>query len=86
MRIANAEGARSVVRKYFIGTRTSHAKITSLSMEQETEGPDEKGSWKVKGTYLTESGVTAQFVATVSSRGEVLVTGSTSTKPKQRWR
>jgi hypothetical protein len=57
-----------------------------LSMEQETEGPDDKGSWKVKGTYLTEPGVTAEFVATVSSRGEVLVTRSSSTKPKQRWR
>lgn len=86
MRIENAEEARSVVRKYFIGTRTSHAKITSLSMEQETEGPDDKGSLKVEGTYLTDLGVTAQFVATVSSRGEVLVTSSSSTKPKQRWR
>jgi hypothetical protein len=70
------------VRKYFLGTRTFHGKIVSMSAEEKTEGPDEKGTWKVKGTYLTETGVTAQFAATVSSRGEVLITSSSSTKPK----
>ncbi len=85
MRIANGEDAESVARKYFLGTRTFHGKITSLNMEKETEGPDEKGAWKVKGTYVTESGVTAQFVASVSSRGEVRITSSSSTKPKSRW-
>ena len=82
MRIGNAEDAQSVVRKYFLGTRTFHGKIVSMFAEEKTEGPDEKGTWKVKGTYLTEIGVRAQFAATVSSRGEVLITSSSSTKPK----
>jgi hypothetical protein len=86
MRIANAEDAKSVVRKYFLGTRTFHGKIVSLSMEQEAQGPDDKGAWKVKGTYLTEADVRVQFAATVSPRGEVLTTSSTSTKPKPSWR
>ena len=86
MRIGKAEDARSVVRKYFLGTRTFHAKIASLSVEEKVEGPDAKGTWKVKGTYLTEAGVREQFVATVSSRGEVLATISSLTKPKPSWR
>jgi len=86
MQIGKSEDAKSVVRKYFLGTRTFHGKITSLSLEEETEGPDAKGAWKVKGTYLTEAGVRAQFVATVSSRGEVLANTSTSSKPKPPWR
>jgi len=86
MRIGNAEDARSVVRKYFLGTRTFHGKIVSLSVEEKAEGPDQKGAWKVKGTYLTEAGGREQFVATVSSRGEVLATTSSSTKPKPPWR
>ena len=86
MRIGNAEDARSVVRKYFLGTRTFHGKIVSLSVEEKAEGPDEKGVWKVKGTYSTEAGVRVQFVASVSSRGEVLATSSTSSKPKTPWR
>jgi len=84
MRIEKAEDARSVVRKYFLGTRTSHGKIASLSTEQETEGSDEKGAWKVKGTYVTEAGEREGFTATVSPRGEVLITSST--KPKPSWR
>ena len=84
MRIGNAEDAESVVRKYFLGTRTFHGKIASLSVEEKTEGPDAKGTWKVEGTYLTEAGIRAQFVSTVSSRGEVLITSSSSTKPKTR--
>jgi hypothetical protein len=86
MRIGTAEDAKSVVRKYFLGTRTSHGKIATLSVEEDAEGPDDKGSWKVKGTYLTEAGVRTQFVATVSSRGEVRTTASSSTKPKPPWR
>ena len=82
MRIGNAEDAESVVRKYFLGTRTFHGKIVSMSAEDKTEGPDDDGTWKVKGTYLTDMGVRAQFAATVSSRGEVLITSSSSTKPK----
>jgi hypothetical protein len=86
MRIGKAEDARSVVRKYFLGTRTFHGKIASLSVEEKVEGPDDKGAWKVKGNYLTEAGVREQFVATVSSRGEVLATTSSSTKSKPPWR
>jgi len=82
MRIGKAEDAESVVRKYFLGTRTSHGKIVSISAEEKTQGPDDKGTWKVKGTYLTEAGVRAQFAASVSSRGEVLITSSSSSKPK----
>jgi hypothetical protein len=82
MRIGSAEDAESVVRKYFLCTRTFHGKIVSMSAEEKTEGPNDKGRWKVRGTYLTEAGVRAQFAATVSSRGEVLITSSTSTKSK----
>ena len=82
MRIGNAEDAESVVRKYFLGTRTSHGKIVSISAEEKTEGPDNKGTWKVKGAYVTEAGVRTQFAATVSSRGEVVVISPSSSKPK----
>jgi hypothetical protein len=82
MQIGNAEDAESVVRKYFLGTRTFHGKIVSMSAEERTEGPDENGTWKIKGTYLTEAGVRARFEATVSSRDEVLITSSSSTKLK----
>jgi len=84
MRIGNAEDAKSVVRKYFLGTRTFHGKIVSLVVEQNVGGPDEKGAWKVKGTYVTEAGVREEFAATVSSRGEVMT--ASSTKPKPPWR
>ena len=86
MRIGKDEDAKSVVRKYFLGTRTFHGKITSLSVDEKVEGPDVKGVWKLKGTYVTEAGTRTQFAATVSSRGEVLVTNSSSTKPKSSWR
>jgi hypothetical protein len=82
MRIGNAEDAESMVRKYFLGTRTSHGKIVTISTEENTEGPDNKGTWKVKGAYVTEAGVRTQFVTTVSSRGEVVVVSSSSSKPK----
>ena len=81
MRIGNPEDAESVVRKYFLGTRTFHGKIVSMSAEDKTEGPDEKGTWKIKGAYLTEAGIRARFTATVSSRGEVLITSSAKQKP-----
>ena len=84
MRIATAEDAESLVRKYLLGTRTSHGKISTLSAEEKTEGPDDQGMWRVKGTYLTEAGVRAQFAASVSSRGEVLITSSSSTKSKRQ--
>jgi hypothetical protein len=82
MRIGCAEDAESVVRKYFLGTRTSHGRIVSISAQEKTEGPDNEGTWKVKGAYLTEAGVKAEFAATVTSGGEVLVTSSSSNKPK----
>jgi len=82
MRIGNGEDARSVVRKYFLGTRTFHGKIVSLNMDQETEGPDNNGAWKVKGTYVTEAGMREQFVVTVSPRGEVLTAPPSSAKAK----
>jgi hypothetical protein len=85
MRIDKSEDAKSVVRKYFLGTRTSHGKIASISLDEETEGPDAQGTWKVKGTYLTEAGARAQFEAAVSSRGEVRTTTSSLTKPKPPW-
>jgi hypothetical protein len=82
MRIGSAEDAESVVRKYFLGTRTSHGRIVSISAQEKTEGPDNEGTWKVKGAYLTEAGVKAEFAATVTSGGEVLITSSSSSKPK----
>jgi len=82
MRIGNAEDAESVVRKYFLGTRTRHGKIVTMSAEEKTEGPDENGTWKVEGSYLTETGVRAQYAATVSSRGEVVIASSSSSKPR----
>jgi hypothetical protein len=75
-----------VVRRYFLGTRTFHGKIVSISAEERTEGPDEKGTWKIKGVYSTDAGVRAQFAATVSSRGEVQITSSSSTKLKTQSR
>ena len=81
MRIEKADDAESVVRKYLLGTRTQHGKITSLTTEWETKGPDEKGLWKIKGSYVTEADVREEFTATVSSRGEVLITSSGKQKP-----
>jgi hypothetical protein len=82
MRIGSAEDAESVVRKYFLGTRTSHGRIVSISAQEKTEGPDNEGTWKVKGAHLTEAGVKAEFAATVTSGGEVLITSSSSSKPR----
>ena len=73
MRIENAEDAKSMVRKYIIGTRSRHGKIASILMEQETKGPDGKGVWTIRGTYVTEEGEKEQFTASVTSRGEVLM-------------
>jgi hypothetical protein len=73
LRIENAEDAKSMVRKYVLGTRSRHGKIASILMEQEAKGPDDKGMWTVKGTYVTEEGGKEQFTASVTSRGEVLM-------------
>jgi hypothetical protein len=80
-----------MVRKYIVGTRSRHAKIASITINEEAEGPDSKGMWTVKGTFVTEDGDKEQFVASVTSRGEVLmtapasheVTGKRSPKPKK---
>jgi len=62
-----------MVRKYIIGTRSRHGKIASILMEPEDKGPDDKGMWTVRGTYVTEEGEKEQFTASVTSRGEVLM-------------
>jgi hypothetical protein len=72
LRIENAEDAKSMVSKYIIGTRSRHGKIASILMEQEAKGPDDKGTWTIRGTYVTEKGEKEQFTASVTSRGEVL--------------
>jgi hypothetical protein len=78
LRIKNDEEAKSVVRKYLIGTRSRHRKIASILMEQGTKGPDDKGTWTIKGTYVTEEGEKEQFTASVTSSGEVLMINLTS--------
>lgn len=74
MRIGSADDAKSVVRKYVIGTRSRHGKIASITIEEEAKGPDEKGAWVVKGTFVTEEGEKEEFTASVTSRGEVMMT------------
>ena len=74
MRIASAEEARSVVRKYIVGTRSRHGKITAIVLDEETKKPDDKGIWSVKGTYSTEEGGKEPFTALVTPRGEVIIT------------
>ena len=76
MRIGNANDARSTVRKYILGTRTRHGKIASITIDEDTKGPDHKGAWTIKGTYVTEDGDTQDFVASVTSKGEVLMGGA----------
>ncbi len=73
MRIGNANDAKSKVRKYIVGTRSRHGKIASITLGEDTKGPDEKGAWTVKGTYVTEDGETEDFVASVTRKGEVLM-------------
>ena len=78
MRIGSAEDAKSVVRKYIIGTRSRHRKIASIMIDEEVKGPDDKGVCTIKGTYVTEEGGKEQFAASVTSSGEVLMTNVTS--------
>jgi len=73
LRIENAEHAKSVVRKYVGGTRSRHRKITSIVIEEKATPPDKDGMWTIKGTYTTEENEQEQFVARVTSRGEVLM-------------
>ena len=74
LRIENAEHAKSVVRKYIAGTRSRYPKIISIVIEEEAAPPDKEGTWTIKGTYTTEENEQEQFVARVTSRGEVLMT------------
>jgi hypothetical protein len=75
LRIANADDAKSKVRNYIVGTRSRHGKIASITLGEETKGPDDKGVWTVNGTYVTENGEKEDFVASVTSKGEVLMGG-----------
>lgn len=75
MRIGNADDAKSKVRKYIIGTRSRHRKIASITISEDTKGPDDKGTWTIKGSYVTEDGDTEDFVASVTREGEVLMGG-----------
>lgn len=74
MRISSAEDAKSVVRKYIVGTRSRHRKIASVTIDEEVKGPDDKGTWMMNGTYVTEDRDKVQFTASVTSKGEVLMT------------
>ena len=74
MRIENEADAKGMVRKYINGTRSRHGKIASIMMDEESKGPDEKGMWTMKGSYVTEDGDKEQFAASVTPRGEVLLT------------
>lgn len=73
MRVENANDAKSLVRKYIVGTRSRHGKIVSITIDQEPEGPDGKGVWSIKGAYVTEEGGKEEFSASVTSRGEVII-------------
>jgi len=73
MRIENADVARSKVRNYIVGTRSRHGKIASITLDEDTKGPDRNGAWIIKGTYVTEEGDTQDFAASVTSKGEVLM-------------
>jgi hypothetical protein len=75
LRIGNANDARSKVRKYIVGTRSRHGKIASITIDENTKGPDHTGTWTTKGTYVTEDGDAQDFVASVTRKGEVLMGG-----------
>jgi len=78
LRIENAEHAKSMVRKYIAGTRSRYPKISSIVIEEEATPPDKEGMWTIKGTYTTEENGHEQFLARVTSRGEVLMTNLSS--------
>jgi hypothetical protein len=80
LRIGNEADAKGVVRKYIYGTRSRHGKIASIMMEEESEGPDERGMWTIVGSYVTEDGHKEPFTASVTSRGEVLLTTTPRTQ------
>jgi hypothetical protein len=73
LKIANADEAKSMARKYVVGTRSRHGKIVSITMDEEAKGPDTKGTWTVTGMFVTEEGGKEQFAASITSRGEVIM-------------
>ncbi len=91
MKIVNADDAKSMARKYVIGTRSRHGKIASITMDEEAKGPDTNGVWTVTGMFVTEEGEKEQFVASITSRGEVImanpasreISGKPSPKPRK---
>ena len=90
MRIGNEADAKAVVRKYISGTRSRHGRTPSITMDEEIKGPDEKGMWTIKGSYVTEYDGKEQFTASVTSRGEVLLataprTRDTSQRPPSKF-
>jgi hypothetical protein len=78
LKIESADDAKSMVRKYIVGTRSRHGKIASIAIEEEAKGPDNKGTWTVEGAFVTEEGEKEKFAAFVTSRGEVLMTNPAS--------
>jgi hypothetical protein len=91
MRVGTPEDAKSIVRKYISGTRSRHGKVASIVIDKEPEGPDEKGTWSLEGTFVTEEGKKEGFVASVTSRGEVFMRnpavqeiGKTTSGPRKR--
>jgi hypothetical protein len=74
LKIVNADDAKSMARKYIVGTRSRHGKIASITMDEEAKGPDTNGVWTVAGMFVTEEGDKEQFVASITSRGEVIMT------------
>lgn len=42
-------------------------------VDEEAKGPDEKGMWKIKGSYVTVEGDKEEFDANVTARGEVMI-------------
>ncbi len=74
MQIESADDAKSMVRRYIVGTRSRHGKIASITIDEDAKGPDSKGMWTVAGMFVTEEGDKEKFAATVTSRGEVLMT------------
>ena len=71
MRIGSPEEAKSVVRRYITGTRSRHRKIASILIDDQVKEPDDKGTWRMSGSYVTQDGGKEQFTASVTSKGEV---------------
>ena len=77
MKIVNADHAKSVARRYVVGTRSRHGRIASITMDEEAKGPDANGVWTVSGMFVTEEGEKEQFAASITFRGEVIMANPT---------